>query len=163
MRLRRVLLLAVVGGGLLAAGLAFAQTPPLGSAANGWLQSIFNVLGDGVTTGGPRTQITASTTGTTAATTATLAATSTTTTFICGFSINSTATAAAAGNATVTGTITGTLNYEMGTGTSPAVVITSQTFNPCVAASGKNQAIAVVSAAPGAGGVISVTATGYQR
>jgi hypothetical protein len=35
--------------------------------------------------------------------------------------------------------------------------------NPCIAASGVNQAVAVVSAAPGAGGVISVSAWGYYR
>lgn len=108
------------------------------------------------------TPITASATGTTAATTATLAAVAGKTTYICGFSINSTATAAAAGNATVTGTITGTLNYEMGTGASPAVVQTVQNYNPCIPASAVNQAIAVVSAAPGTGGVISVTAWGFQ-
>src|SRR5262249_9591302 len=108
------------------------------------------------------TQITASATGTTAATTATLAAVAGKTTFICGFSINSTATAGAVGNATVTGTVTGTLNYEMATAATPAVAITQQNFTPCVPASAVNTAIAVVSAAPGTGGVISVTAYGYQ-
>lgn len=110
----------------------------------------------------PGTPITASATGTTAATTATLAAVAGKTTYICGFSINSTATAAAAGNATVTGTVTGTLNFEMGTGATPAVVITQQSFTPCVPASAVNTSIAVVSAAPGTGGVISVSAWGFQ-
>jgi hypothetical protein len=94
---------------------------------------------------------------------ATLAAVSAKTTYICGFQIGSTATAAAAGNATITGTITGTLNFEMGTGTSPAVVQTQSSFNPCIPASGTNQSIAVVSAAPGTGGVICVTAWGFQE
>lgn len=109
------------------------------------------------------TPITASATGTTAATTATLAANATTRTWICGFAIGSTATAAAAGNATVTGTVTGTLNFEMGTGVSPAVVPTIVPMRPCIPSSALNTAIAVVSAAPGAGGVISVTAWGYQQ
>jgi hypothetical protein len=107
--------------------------------------------------------VTASATGTTAATTATLPAAVGRLTYICGFSINSTATAAAAGNATVTGTVSGTLNYTMGTGVSPAVVQTYQLYDPCVPASAQNTGIAVVSAAPGTGGVISVTATGYLQ
>jgi hypothetical protein len=107
--------------------------------------------------------ITASATGTTAATTATLAASTTAKTWLCGFAIGSTATAAAAGNATVTGTVTGTLNFEMGTGTSPAVVSTIVPIRPCIPSSAVNTAIAVVSAAPGTGGVISVTAWGYQQ
>lgn len=109
------------------------------------------------------TPITASATGTTAATTATLAAVAGKTTYLCGFSINSTATGAAAGNATVTGTVTGTLNFEMGTGLSPAVVVTNPSIGPaCIPASAANTAINVISAAPGAGGVISVTAWGFQ-
>lgn len=105
----------------------------------------------------------ASTTGTTAATTATLAAGVGDTTYLCGFDIGSTATAAAAGNATVTGLSGGTLNFEMGTGTSPAVVHTTQNFNPCLPGAAQDATVAVVSAAPGAGGVISVTAWGYQK
>lgn len=108
------------------------------------------------------TPITASATGTTAATTATLAASSTARTWICGFAIGSTATTAVGGNATITGTITGTLNFEMGTGAAPAVVQTQATFFPCIPSSAVNTAIAVVSAAPGTAGVISVTAWGYQ-
>ena len=107
--------------------------------------------------------ITASATGTTAATTATLAATNGKFTYICGFDIGSTATAAAAGNATVTGTNTGTMNFEMGTGVSPAVVRITENFAPCIPGNAVNTAIAVVSAAPGAGGVVSVTAWGYQQ
>jgi hypothetical protein len=112
----------------------------------------------------PTSYVTASATGTTGATTATLPALQGQTLYLLGFSINSTATAAAAGNATVTGTISGTLNFEMGTGVSPAVVVTQETFGTWgIPASAVNQAIAVVSAAPGAGGVISVTAWGYYR
>jgi hypothetical protein len=105
----------------------------------------------------------ASATGTTAATTATLSALAGRLTYICGFSINSTATAAAAGNATVSNTVGGTLNFTMGTGVSPAVVVTAQAFLPCIPANAQNTAIAVTSAAPGTGGVISVTTYGYQQ
>ena len=106
--------------------------------------------------------ITASATGTTAATTATLAAAVGKTTYICGFSMRSVATAAAAGNATVTGTITGTLNFTHGTGATPTVIPNDQRFNPCIPASATNTSIAVVSPAAGTGGVMSVTAWGFQ-
>lgn len=106
--------------------------------------------------------VTNSATGAAAAATATLPAAAGKFTYICGFSINSTATAAAAGNATITGTVSGTLNYEQGTGVSPAVVITQQTFTPCIPSSAVNTAEAVNTANPGAGGVISVSAWGYQ-
>ncbi len=106
--------------------------------------------------------VTASTTGTTAATTATLPANASAKTWICGVQIGSTATAAAAGNATVTGVVGGTLNFTMGTGLSPAVVNTNIPFSPCLPSSAINTGIAVVSAAPGSGGVISVSAEGYQ-
>ena len=105
---------------------------------------------------------TISATGTTAATTATLAAAVGKTTYICGFSMRSVATAAAAGNATVTGTITGTLNFTHGTGVTPSVNPNDQRFNPCIPASTTNTTIAVVSPAAGTGGVMSVTAWGYQ-
>lgn len=109
------------------------------------------------------TAITASATGTTAATTATLAATTGKTTYICSLSIRSNATAAATGNATVTGTITGTMNYTHWTAPlASGVGVTEQVFAPCVPASTTNTAIAVVSPAPGSGGVVSVSATGYQ-
>jgi hypothetical protein len=138
---------------LLLDGAALAQAPNPGASGP--------ATGSGYPTGG--IPITASATGTTAATTATLAALTGRLTYICGFSINSTATAAAAGNATVTNTVGGTLNFEMGTGLSPAVAITTQAFTPCIPANAQNTAIAVVSAAPGTGGVISVTAYGYQQ
>ena len=109
------------------------------------------------------TPITASATGTTAATTATLAGVSSHTTYICGLSIRANATAAATGNATVTGTITGTLNFTQWTAPlASGLGVTEQIFTPCVPASAADTAIAVVSAAPGSGGVVSSTAWGYQ-
>ena len=107
---------------------------------------------------------TASATGTTAATTATLAAASNVTTYICGFSIRANATAAVTGNATVTGTITGTLNFTQWTAPlASGIGLVEETFEPCVPASATNTTIAVVSAAPGSGGVVSVTAWGYTK
>ena len=85
------------------------------------------------------------------------------TTYICGYSIRANATAAATGNATVTGTITGTLNFTQWTAPlASGLGITEMIFAPCIPASGTNQSIAVVSAAPGSGGVVSVTAWGYK-
>lgn len=110
------------------------------------------------------TQETASATGTTLATTATLATAVGKTTYICGFSIRANATAAATGNATVTGTITGTLNYTQWTAPNASGIgVTEMIFLPCIPASAANTSIAVVSAAPGTGGVVSVTAWGYQQ
>ena len=115
------------------------------------------VLGGGI----PET---ASATGTTAATTATLATAAATTTYICGFSVRANATAAATGNATVTGTITGTMNFTQWTAPlASGVGVTEEIFNPCIPASAVNTSIAVVSAAPGSGGVVSVSAWGYQQ
>jgi hypothetical protein len=109
------------------------------------------------------TVYTATATGTTGATTATLAGASSVTTYICGFSIRANATAAATGNATVTGVITATLNYTQWTAPlASGVGVVEQIFSPCIPASGTNQSIAVVSAAPGSGGVVSVTAWGYK-
>lgn len=110
------------------------------------------------------TPITASTTGTTAATTATISATASVTNYLCGFSIRANATAAATGNATVTGTITGTLNFTQWTAPAASGLgVTEEVFVPCVPASAANTAIAVISAAPGTGGVVSVTAWGYRK
>lgn len=110
------------------------------------------------------TPITASATGTTGATTATLATGSSLTTYICGFSIRANATGAATGNATVTGTITGTLNFTQWTAPlASGLGITEMIFTPCVPASATNTSIAVVSAAPGSGGVVSSTAWGYTK
>lgn len=106
---------------------------------------------------------TATATGTTGATTATLTGASLVTTYICGLSIRANATAAATGNATVTGAITGTLNFTQWTAPNASGLgVTEQIFSPCVPASAANTSIAVVSAAPGTGGVVSVTAWGYK-
>lgn len=109
--------------------------------------------------------VTASATGTTGATTATLPAGQTTTTYLCGFSIRANAQVAATGNATVTGTVTGTLNFTQWTAPlASGIGVTEPPIgNPCIPASGANQAIAVVSAAPGTGGVVSVSAWGYRQ
>lgn len=110
------------------------------------------------------TFVTASTTGTTGATTATLAGVSAKTTYLLGFSIRATATAAAVGNATVTGTISGTLNFtQFSQAASTGMVpLEPNIGSVAIPASATNTAIAVVSAAPGTGGVVSVTAWGYQ-
>jgi hypothetical protein len=108
------------------------------------------------------TPITVSATGTTGATTATLATGASVTTYICWMSIRANATAAATGNATVTGTITGTLNFTQWTAPlASGLGVTEMVFNPCVPASAVNTGIAVVSAAPGSGGTVSVSAGGY--
>lgn len=111
------------------------------------------------------TPITASATGTTAATTATLAGVASKTTYLCGFSIRANATAAATGNATVTGTITGTLNFTQWTAPlASGLGVTEPPVGPaCIPASAVNTGIAVISAAPGSGGVVSVSAWGYQQ
>lgn len=109
------------------------------------------------------TAITASATGTTAATTATLAGTAGKTTYLTGFSIRANATAAATGNATVTGTITGTLNFTQWTAAlASGIGLVEPNISKPIPASAQNTSIAVVSAAPGTGGVVSVTAWGYQ-
>jgi len=111
--------------------------------------------------GGPPVQN--SGTGTTAATTATLAATATTVTYICGFSIRANATAAATGNATVTGLAGGTMNFTQFTAPlASGIGAVEETFNPCLPASSVNTTIVVTSAAPGAGGTVSVSAWGFQ-
>ena len=115
------------------------------------------LLGSGYPAGS--TPISISGTGTTGATTATLATGASVTTYICGLSIRANATAAVTGNATVTGTITGTLNFTQWTApTASGLGVVEQIFNPCIPASAVNTGIAVISAAPGTGGVVSVTA-----
>lgn len=110
------------------------------------------------------TPLTVSTTGTTLATTATMAATASVTNYLCGFSIRANATAAATGNATVTGTISGTLNFTQFTAPLASGIGTvEQWFTPCIPASAVNTAIAVISAAPGAGGTVSVSAWGFKQ
>lgn len=120
--------------------------------------------GSGATFPSGSTPITASATGTTAATTATLTGAASVTTYICGFSIRANATAAVTNNATVTGTITGTLNFTQWTApTASGLGITEMIFTPCIPASAANTSIAVVSGAPGTGGVVSSTAWGYRQ
>jgi hypothetical protein len=107
--------------------------------------------------------ITASATGTTAATTATLTNVAGHKTYICGFSIRANATAAATGNATVTGTVTATMNWTQWTAPAASGLgVTEEIFSPCIPASAVSTSIAVVSAAPGTGGVVSVSAWGYS-
>ena len=135
-----------------------AAAIPAGTNAIGSVTSVGSQYPTGAT---PET---ASATGTTAATTATLGAASSVTTYICGFSIRANATAAATGNATVTGTITGTLNFTQWTAPlASGLGVTEEIFTPCVPASAVDSAIAVVSAAPGAGGTVSVSAWGYTK
>ena len=109
------------------------------------------------------TPYTATATGTTGATTATLTGAASVTTYLCGFSIRANATAAATGNATVTGVITATMNFTQWTAPNASGLgVTEEIFQPCIPASATNTSIAVVSAAPGTGGVVSVTAWGYK-
>ena len=106
--------------------------------------------------------VTASTTGTTAATTATIAAVPGLTAYLCGFSIRANATGAATGNATVTGLMTGTLNFTQWTAPlASGLGIIEPSLGGCIPASAQNQAIAVISAAPGSGGIVSVSAWGF--
>ncbi len=106
-----------------------------------------------------------STTGTTAAINTTLPAVPTQFTYLCGFSIDSSATAATVGNATVAlGTVT--LNFNQPTNANNAntpVGQTFRTFTPCLRSNTANTAITVTTAAPGAGGVISLSVWGYNR
>lgn len=109
------------------------------------------------------TPLTASATGTTGATTATLAGTSAKTTYLCGFSIMTSANAATVVAPTVTGVITATLTMSQYVAVNTAGVSElKREFDHCVPASGTNQAIAVVSGAAGTGGVTAVNAWGYQ-
>lgn len=108
------------------------------------------------------TQLTASGTGTTTATTATLAGVSGKTTYICSFTINSTATAGITGTATITGTLSGTMSFIQGVGTSPAVSMLTVPFTPCIPASAANTDLVVHSVAASTGGQTSVIANGFQ-
>lgn len=106
--------------------------------------------------------ITASATGTTAATTATLTGVTGQNTYICGFRILANATGAATANATVTGTVTGTMNFTQWTApVASGIGNVSEEFLPCIQSSAPGVSISVVSAAPGSGGVVSVTAWGF--
>jgi hypothetical protein len=78
--------------------------------------------------------------------------------------VRSNATAAITGNVTIAGTISGTLNFTHWI--APAASSLGQTepyFYPCIPASAQNTAIVVTSPAPGAGGVNSASAWGYQQ
>ncbi len=109
------------------------------------------------------TPITVTATGTTAATTATLAANASLKTYICGYSIRANATAAATAEATVTGVVTATMNFLQWTAPlASGIGINEQVFMPCIPSSAINTGIGVVSAAPGSGGTVSVSAWGYQ-
>lgn len=110
-------------------------------------------------------QVTASATGTTAATTATIPAVAGRIAHLCGFSIRSNATSAATGDATVTGLVTGTLHFEHFTAPlASGMGVTEPPIGPgCIQASGPNQAIAVVSPAPGTGGNVTVSAWGFYQ
>lgn len=110
------------------------------------------------------TPITASATGTTGATTATLAGTSGKTTYICGYSIRANATAATTVTDTITGVITATLSSILWVAPlASGIGVDEMVFSPCVPASGANQAIAIVSGAPGSGGTVSSKGWGYQQ
>lgn len=162
--------LLILAFSVLVSGAAVAQVPPTyklcdGTQAGCPLIGANNPLPTSAS-GLPAaaTAITASATGTIAATVATLPAVAAKTTYICGFSIRANATAAATANSTVSGTISGALNYTQWTAPlASGIGITEQTFSPCLPASAANTAIVVTSAAPGAGGVVSVSAWGYQR
>lgn len=107
--------------------------------------------------------LTASATGTTAATTATLAASASLKTYLCSYSIRANATAATTVTNTITGVVTATLSHIMWVAPAASGLgVDEQIFNPCVPSSAINTAIAVVSGAPGTGGNVSATATGYQ-
>ena len=109
------------------------------------------------------TPIAASNTGTISATSLTLSTGASVTTYICGYSIRANATAAATGNATVTGTIS-SMNFTQWTAPNASGLgINEQIFVPCIPASAANTGIVVTSAAPGTGGVVSVTAWGFTR
>lgn len=134
-----------------------AQTNLLSGNTSGQLRTVGTSYPDGAT------PITATATGTTGATTATLAASGSLKTYICWMSIRANANAAATANSTVTGTVTGTLNFTQWTAPNASGIgLTEMIFNPCIPSSTTNTAIAVISGAPGTGGVVSVSAGGYQ-
>jgi hypothetical protein len=109
------------------------------------------------------TVVTNSATGTTGSTVATLPAAVNQITYLCGFRILANATGAATGNAAVTNTTGGTLNFTQWTAPlASGIGNINEEFSPCIPATASNTTIVVTSAAPGSGGVISVTAWGYQ-
>lgn len=111
-----------------------------------------------------QTPITVSSIGTTGSANAILPGVAGKTTYICGWTVDSDATAASAGAMNVQGTIVATLNYRMTTAANSAGTATkAQIYTPCIPASAVNTQIAVVTAAPGAGGNVAISAWGYQE
>jgi hypothetical protein len=108
------------------------------------------------------TPVQATATGTTAATAATLPAAVGKITYICGFSIRANATAAATGEATVAGPAT-TMDFLQFTAPAASGIgLVEPGLGSCVPDAAANTAIVVTSAATGAGGVVSVSAWGFQ-
>lgn len=109
------------------------------------------------------TAITASATGTTAATTATLPGAVGKTTYMCWSSVRANATAATTVTDTITGVVTGTLSRSLWIAPAASGLgVDEMIYNPCVPASATNTGIAIVSGAPGTGGVVTVNGGGYQ-
>jgi len=103
-----------------------------------------------------------SNTGTTAATSTTLAADAAKTEYVCWISIRANATAAATGNATLSDG-TKTFNFTQWTApTASGLGVTEEVFNPCIPATAVNTAWTLTSAAPGTGGVVSVSIGGFK-
>lgn len=165
--LRRALLAGVVVAA--AAGIAFAQAPPLNAGVVGWLQAIYNQLNDGGN-GNPRTPIAASSGNVAAATAAaTLPGVAGKTTFISGFQMTaggSTAVSSVTCTVSPVGSGGSTLSYTFSTSatvdspSNPLVV----TFNPPLPANAANTAIVATCPALGAGNAhAAMSAEGYQR
>lgn len=142
--------------GLLGAVLLLAPVPALAQTAG--------AIGQQIPAGAIAVECSA--TGTTAATACSLAASAVPNvkTYICGFSIRANATAAATGNATVAG-LSATLNFTQWTAPlASGLGITEPSFgNYCYPASAADAAITTTSAAPGSGGIVSVSAWGFQK
>lgn len=114
-------------------------------------------------TGKAATPVNASATGTTLATAATLpVGGANVMTYITGFEVTGGATAAASVTVVVSGTKDTSLNYNMTYGTLPANGALIVEFPMPIQASALNTAIVVTAGAAGAGGVVAVTAHGFQ-
>ena len=138
-----------------------------GQGLTGWLSQIYAGVNSAATFASqyPATAvpITASATGTTGATTATLTNVNGHTTYICGYSIRANATANANVTDTVTGVISGTMSSALWVPANTlGLGVDEQIFTPCIPASAVSVSIAVVSGAPGTGGVVTVKAWGYS-
>lgn len=108
--------------------------------------------------------VTVSATGTTLSISATLAASGAgLKTYLCSYSVRANATGATTVSNTIGGVITATLTHMMWIAPAASGLgVDEQIFMPCVPSSAVNTAIVVTTGAPGAGGQISATATGYQ-